>query len=303
MPIYIRQSDHFFADAAINLTGTTAVSRAVLTLEFEGKSGRHEFFDYTDTTWTGDRTTEAFVGGGFDGSNGLPNPMGADAILTDATLVFVLAGTPSVLKRGQAWARIGLRRYGVAHGKAIAQGYIQTTTGNQIHLGQFEEPGPGGGEGFLSWVTLALNVAGNVDTTVAFAATNAFRKIYGFVWYYNASADVAARTMQPRLKDLGFTAPTGFTGAARFWQPNTDQAVAASEEGVVVVFGGDKGPGYGVRGLAGGALSKENTASDPIPFPLLVTESEPADIELLLGSGHANDRYSAYALVEEWLVI
>ena len=52
-----------------------------------------------------------------------------------------------------------------------------------------------------------------------------------------------------------------------------------------------------------GVVTYANNTTAPHPFPLTVREAEILDIVFEPASGNANDRYSIYALIEEWLVL
>src|SRR3990167_3447101 len=86
------------------------------------------------------------------------------------------------IKRGTVYVVVQLASYAVT--LTVARGYVYE--GVPLQLGQFVEPGPGGGEGFLSWVSLAADVA-PVDVTRVLGTANTIRKIHGFVWYYDCA--------------------------------------------------------------------------------------------------------------------
>src|SRR3990172_2526847 len=83
-------------------------------------------------------------------------------------------------KRGQIYAQLEVRnrRRPDVSEVMLCKGYVYA--GNSVGDGEFIESGPGGGEGFLSWVSLAANIA-PVDVPRGAAATNALRQLYGFV--------------------------------------------------------------------------------------------------------------------------
>ncbi len=202
----------------------------------------------------------------------------------------------------------GTKRVAVAVGRrglffSLCEGYVYDSHG--LDDGEFTEPGPGGGEGFLSWVpAFTRDRAGNgaaVDFDLF--ATNALRKIYGVAWYYHCSGDVANRTfVQPLLAGLSGTKPTGFTltGAnALFWNLGGDIALVADEE-ALFMSKNDR-----TARVDNGVMTVVDTSTDPTPWPLWVTED---DIDTILRfpaitNGEALDRHSAYVLMEEWLII
>src|SRR3990167_935868 len=134
--------------------------------------------------------------------------------LGGGTLLSVRVSESTGLKRGQCYVSVDIRRrtkQDVSEVK-ICSGYVYTS--NPLSDGEFKEAGPGGGEGFLSWVAAFTgDRAGNAAAVdFSLAATNALRKVYGLVWYYHSSGDVATRTLnRPRLLNLGPTKPTGWT--------------------------------------------------------------------------------------------
>lgn len=203
-------------------------------------------------------------------------------------------------KRGQTLAIVAVQDVsGDAGQDVLCMGYVRDFF--NLTLGVYENPGPGGGEGFLSWLAVAADVA-PVDIATSLAATNALRKIHGFVWSYNASADAATRTATAKLEQRGPALPTGFATltSASVWNSGT-LTLTLSEEGVIYAMGS------GGDGLAvvddNGTLAIDSTATAPQPFPIWVTEDDITRIEFDVGAPHANDRHNLYILVEEWLVI
>jgi hypothetical protein len=205
--------------------------------------------------------------------------------------------------RGQffAVAVVGKRELG---GMSISRRYAYD--GWPLGLGDDVEPGPGGGNGFLSWREVFHDRAGDAATLdSSLAVTNAFRRIHGVAHYYHASSDVATRTfIGPRLLNVGPTKPTGWTtGGLTGWQFawGGDVTLTVDEEGFFLTYSRGK-DGMAVRG-DNGTLTVESTATNPTPFPLEVTEDDLAVIRFTaVTTGHANDRQSAYILTEEWLV-
>src|SRR3990167_4523315 len=189
----------------------------------------------------------------------------------------------------------------------LARGYVYD--GYRLNLGSFVEPGPGGGEGFLSWgAAFAGDRAGNAAAVdVSLAATNAFRKVYGIAWYYHCDTVAATRTfIRPRLLNLGGAKPTGFTTTGDnglFWFGSGDITLPPDEEGAHIIVSGEAKDGRGVR-VDNGTITITAANADPSPFPLPVTEAELAVIRFpAITNGEATDTHSAYILIEEWLVL
>ncbi len=208
-------------------------------------------------------------------------------------------------KRGQTFVIMQLNRRG-SPVQNLATDYWSDTSA--VALGQFNEAGPGGGNGFLSWVEVFHDRAGNAAAVdFALSATNAIRKVLGLAWYYNSSGDVADRTfVQPQLLGLGGAKPTGFIlggSNAFFWNPGGDIALIADQEGAFVSYA-DTALGRSVQ-VDTGVAAVVNTSVDPTPWPLWVTED---DVDTIIRfpaitSGEAADRHSAYVLVEEWIEV
>ena len=74
--------------------------------------------------------------------------------------------------------------------------------------------------------------------------------------------------------------------------------LTVSEEGTI--FAGEFPAGQ-VMLNDNGTITQSTTSG--FPFPMALTEDDPVTFIFQIASGHANDRYSAYALVEEWLVV
>ncbi len=243
-----------------------------------------------DATSVGARGIEVFRKGGGDR---FPKPGRVVSILADAV------GT---VKRGQYYAQFFVERQDQQH-LFLSLGAFYVTNEFFGGLGHFENNLSG--RGYMNWETVFHDRAGNAAALdYPLAVTNAFRKVYGIAWYYHASSDVADRSfLRPRLVNLGGVKPTGFTVSgdnALFWLPTADITLSGDEEGAYVSYGVGK-DGVSVS-LDDGVLTRENAASAPAPWPLLV---DPDDLSILrfpaITSGEAADRHSASILIEEWL--
>ena len=222
--------------------------------------------------------------------------------LGGGTLLSVRVSESTGLKRGQCYVSVDIRRrtkQDVSEVK-LCSGYVYTS--NPLSDGEFKEAGPGGGEGFLSWVELFHDRAGNSNAAVAIAATNALRKMYGFVLMYESSGDAATRLVRPELawdSSAGPPAPTNFDSDPVLWRFGA-LTLTLNEQGLIYVNSLDGRYGYGILNDAG----TDTVQSSNIPFPLWIDETTPPYIFTpAVGSGHANDTMSAYALMMEWLVL
>lgn len=232
---------------------------------------------------TGDRTTETA-------------PIVAN--VPGDIIALSVAVQDSGVKRGQAYVSVRLT---IASGVEswLCAGYVYD--GFPLTLGHFVEPGPAGGPGNRRLLTLASDVAGNVVTTTALAATNTVRKWYGFQWFYNASGDVAARGLVWGLRDLSSTLPTGFaSGASSDALAFAGPTIDADQEGGIFVMAEDGAISHWNND--GGNLTSVSSVNG-VGFPYTAMEDDLGDIILSATNGHANDRYSAYGYIEEWLVI
>ena len=198
----------------------------------------------------------------------------------------------TVGQRGQTM--VALTIADAPDGMMICAGYIYAF--HPVVMDQFDEAGPGGGEGSLSWVSLAADIA-PVDVTQVLAATSAFRRIWGFVWYYNAAAVVATRTMTARLRKPGLAFPTGFALTGGVWN-SASISLTTGEEGIMYVKG--QGAAYAVNNDAD-TLSVANTTTAPLPFPYDALKDDLADLLFDIDAADAADRHSIYLLQEEWV--
>lgn len=221
-----------------------------------------------------------------------------DGRIIDGVILNTEAGN-----RGQTYARLEIRRGSSIHG-LVASGYVYG--GRIVSLGMTEGPRDGGA-GFVSWLEIfSGDRAGNAAAVdQALALTNAFRKIYGLAWFYHCSSDVATRTFNtPSLQNLGGAKPSGWTTSGNnglSWSFGANITLTANEEGMFYVNALEGKDGRAAH-VDNGAITVINTASNPTPFPLLVTEDEVGVMRFpAISTGNANDTHRAYLLVEEWV--
>jgi len=133
--------------------------------------------------------------------------------------------------------------------------------------------------------------------THVFAASNTIRKIYGYVWYYNSSADVATRSLSTQIRNTLGALPTGFDTPADtdIWR-GASLTLTANEEGTIFA----DGPRSGANDS--GTLVIDDAATTPCPFPFFVNEDDLAELVLDASLGEVLDRESVYILRETWVI-
>lgn len=286
---FVQLGDRLFLQYAAS-TGPTDMSGFLLVEERPGKAPRP--YQITLNSFTADRTLQVneaeslriegagkIVGGGIQGSAG-------------------------GLKRGQCYCLLILARES-GPDMTLAKGYLYAT--NPIGLGEMEESVEG--RGYCSWVQVFHDRAGNaaaVDQTLS--ATNALRKVFGFIWFYHSSGDAATRTVpQPTILNLGPTKPTGWTTSGNtglqvaFFTSNI--TLTADEEGLFYANCLEGADGFASRN-DNGTLSDEASSTQANPLPLLILEDDLGVFRFpAITNGNVNDTHSAYLLVEEWISI
>ncbi len=161
------------------------------------------------------------------------------------------------------------------------------------------QPGPGGGNGFRKPRAIADDIA-PADIQEPLAANNAMRRIDGFIWYYHCSGDVATRTLQASVRDLGDGLPTGMTSGvntlAQLWPTTGTLSLIADQEGTMVV----NNAGFAVT-IDTGTATWENNSTQPNPFPYWANENDVGEFFWEVANEEAADRHSIYILQEEWI--
>ena len=256
------------------------------TLRVRGKSGVTRTYTYRETAAKSNRTAQSFTTE-LIGEEGQIVGFGA------------AVGTVAATNRGQFYMNAFVQAENSDVELTLAHGYVYD--GKSLGLGEFVEPGPGGGEGNKTALTLLSDVAGTTNTdatTGSLIAANTIRRFYGFEHFYNASADVASRTINPLLNIRWGALPTGFAGDPRIYAMAGSITLTASQEGIVFMHG-EEGDGQ-VYQYDDGTLLRDTNLP---PLPITFTEDDVAFILSNVGSGHANDRHSLFARIEEWLVL
>ena len=217
----------------------------------------------------------------------------AAVALKDGWVSFAVVQVVSLsIKRGQTFVRLALH----PDGAILLQDYAFQN--HWPSLGVFKDSGPSGGDGYFHNITVKSDGAPVASTSFSLGVLNTIRKVYGYAWYYNSSADAASRTLAVQIEKPLFTLPTGFSAqsAARVWIA-TDMTLTAGEEGTQ--YANSK---FSMNN-DNGTVSVDNNASQPTPFPYLGQENDTGVLMFDVANGHVNDRDVIYALIEEWLVL
>lgn len=195
------------------------------------------------------------------------------------------------IKRGQTYVRLAVEPFGCV----LLQDYC--FFGGNVSLGTYVQSGPGGGSGHLQTVEVKASSVPVASTTVALVSTNTIRKVHGFAWYYNASADAASRILTVVLNHPLGALPVGFSAGT----PSVVWASAA-----LTLTTGQEGTVFADLHRSGtndaGTLAIADAAANPSPFPLWVAEGNNYFADFQVADLHANDRDTIYLLRETWVV-
>lgn len=196
------------------------------------------------------------------------------------------------IERGQTYVRLGLEPFGTL----LANDYCYSGMG-QVAAGTHSRPGPDGGVGHLELITVKSDGAPAASTTYALAISNTVRRIHEWVWYYNASADVATRVLNSTIANPLGALPTGFASVAKseVWE-TANLSLTASEEGTLFVDPDRSGRNDD------STLTIDDGAANPSPFPLLVRADDPVDLIWRVTDGEVLDADVIYLFAETWVV-
>ncbi len=252
-------------------------TRADVTVKYD--DGTSDIWHIVVTS-AGARTVELF------------RPGEGDVFLKAGRVTSLAVDVLGVTKRGQYYIHLFIERRDVTRLMSLAAFYATSMFFGG--LGYFEDPL--NGRGYNHMLTLASDEAGDTDTVVSMAASNTLRLWRGLVIYYEASDDVATRSLFTTLRKVGGALPTGFTESVNNYVTGTI-AIAADQElnlyiGQNTMF---------VSENDDTTLTYNANDTVPNPFPMLLTEDDLAEFVISITNGHANDRYSAYGFLEEWL--
>jgi len=259
---------------------TAAIVRAWARVHYD--NGVDSILYVPDQTLTGDRAA-AFLA---------PSEVAIqDGWVTDAVVECLTAG----VKRGQVYVKLTVALETGIFGTVLCSDYCYSTMG-QVALGTYIQPGPGGGGGNLNWVAIKAN---GVPATFTYQAylSNTIRLFREVIWYYTTSSTVATRVLQLRLRERGGAFPTGFrSGIADFWvAPNL--TLTADEDGFV--FADEQRSGQNDDS----AVTIDNTASAPTPFPLWVPEDGLMTVIGIVIDEEADDFDDVWGLFEDWVLL
>lgn len=220
----------------------------------------------------------------------------SDVATQDGWVVDALVSLPldDDVKRGQIYVNL----YFDPFGPLILSGYVFSNIG-RLALGQYSDPGPGGGTGFLERITVKSNGAPSASTTRSLSENNTIRKVYGFIWYYAAANDAATRILKVEYRNPLGADPTGFAAAkGNVWEPAV-LTLTSDEDGCI--WANEKRSGANDDGT----FAIEDITTAPNPFPILVpsfTQGDPSSLIFSITDSHANDFDAIYLLQESWVV-
>lgn len=210
------------------------------------------------------------------------------SVVKDSGWVVAAAVTTLNEKRGRQFVTLDMDPFGVL----LLQGYAVQHV--PLALGTYREPGPEGGDGDYTVVTVKADGVPVVTTTYALALAQQLRRIHGFVWYYAADGTAATRACSVILRQPFGAVPTGYpAGIARdVWQP-LDVTLTADQNGSS--FASTQGSGQNDNGTL-------TVQSEATPFPLTVEEADPIELIFTVPLPQAGDFDAIYVLAENWLV-
>lgn len=255
--------------------------RARITVEFDkGKTRNYS----TTLTSNADRTIASTIFGNVE----------ARGRVVRALVVPITA-----VKRGQCYVELAVLNTNEENVDILCQDYLHEN--NNVPLDRYRSSLEG--PGHLSWRTISDDIA-PADVTEVLAATNARRRVYGFIWYYHASNDAANRTLIVQVRAAGSIKPTGYSQTAILVNIIGTLTLTADQEGIVYGYKGPGGgDGYGVSNDNDAALDISSTATGPMIWPIEVEENDLIELFFDQTTGNANDRMTIQVLQEEWIEI
>lgn len=207
--------------------------------------------------------------------------------------------SPNAGKRGQTYARLQTTwGKGGAIRDQLAAGYLYGS--RVLPLGTNE--GSLDGMGFTRPHLVAAPASIPIDVQFPLGASNRLRRIYGFVWYYHCSSDVATRTIRASLRDMGDGLPVGMTSGgnttAQVWPSAGTISLTANQEGMIYVTAEQQSFSVGVDT---GTPTIEDNTTQPNSFPYWAQENDVAEIFFDVGAAETADRHTIYLFMEEWV--
>jgi len=218
----------------------------------------------------------------------------SDVATMDGWVVDALVSVPQAddVKRGQIYVKLFFDPFG----PVLCSDYCYSDFG-PVALGTYNQPGPGGGSGHLRVVTLKTD---GVPAAFSFApgVSNTIRLVHNLYWFYSCSDTVASRVLSLRQRAGTGSLPTGFgvAGADSLWEV-PDLTLTADQDGSMFATSNRSGSNDN------GAWVENDQSTAPTLFPWLVAEADDSFIRFNTVAFEADDFDTAYALIEDWVVL
>jgi len=250
------------------IASTAGTVSVIAMIQRQGRDSPEPVEVFNDTH-VGDRTVETIV------------------VATGGGILWGISATITAgVKRSQAYITLDVGKFGKFF--SLAKGYVYD--GHAVQDGEFTEPGPGGGEGFIRTVT-GTNPAAGVEVTET-VPTNALWKLRSFSVVLVTSG-VANRTV--------FLAADDGTATNRLWIREVNEDVQADAQTRTHLLGRGNDGTF----LGGGQLTDTQTVNVhnaiPADDPYLPEAHRLRTITVNLQAG--DDFAAPIFQVEEWLVI
>ncbi len=216
-----------------------------------------------------------------------------DGEVTNAVILNRISG-----KRGQTYGRLQTT-YGQGPIRdVLCAGYLYGARVLTLGVNEGSREGPG----FRHSRAIAEDQT-PVGIEMDMEIGNQIRRVDGFVWYYHCSGDVATRTLQVSVRDLGNGLPTGMTSGSKttvkLYPSAGVMSLTANQEGVIYV-NANTGKSFAVS-VDDSAKTIEDITTEPDPFPYWADESERGEIFFNVQDEEVADRHSIYLFEEVWM--
>jgi len=222
----------------------------------------------------------------------------SDVATQDGWVVDAMVSIPLAVDNDVPRGQIYVNLYFDPFGPLLCSGYVYSDVG-RLALGQYQDPGPKGGSGFLERITIKSNGVPAASTTRSLSENNTIRIIYGFVWYYASANDAATRVLNVVFRNPLGADPTGFVAAIGNVWASATLTLTSDEDGTLWAF--EKYSGINDDGT----ITVDDITTAPTPFPILVpsfTAGDPSELVFTVPALHANDFDAIYMLQESWVV-
>ncbi len=261
----------------------TTATRVDVTVKYD--DGTSEFW-HIDATSAGTRAAELF------------RPGSGDVFPKDGRVTSLAVDALGATKRGQYYIHLFVERRDVGRLMSLAAFYVTSMFFGG--LGFFEQPIHDSGGGHLAWRTVANDIA-PVSITEVLAASGAFRRVYGFAWYYHASGDIADRILRVNCRAPGLSIPTGFSVSETVYNPHIAAlTLSQDQEGILYSYKNRGGDGYSSRN-DNAALTVDVSTTAAQIWPVDIVENDLMELRFDVVDAEAADRHSIFILQEEWL--